>query len=50
MGYYAAVSLNPSPDHDRLRNLLQGSGFVMSHSRHFFLGSLDLLVLQKPEV
>lgn len=45
---YIAASLKTFPDRIRLREMLHDTGFAESHSRRFFLGTLELLVLQKP--
>jgi len=45
---YIAASLKNFPDRIRLHNLLQECGFAVSYSRRFYLGTLELLVLQKP--
>jgi demethylmenaquinone methyltransferase/2-methoxy-6-polyprenyl-1,4-benzoquinol methylase len=44
---YISASLENFPDRDQLRELLSETGFVVSHSRRFYLGTLELLVLQK---
>ena len=45
---YIAASLKNFPDHIQLYSLLQECGFAVSYSRRFYLGTLELLVLQKP--
>jgi len=45
---YIAASLKSFPDRTQLSNLLQECGFAISHSKRFYLGTLELLVLQKP--
>jgi len=45
---YIAASLKAFPDREQLRCLVEESGFVVSHSRSFYFGVLELLVLQKP--
>jgi len=45
---YIAASLENFPDRIQLRDLLLECGFAISCSRRFYLGTLELLVLQKP--
>lgn len=44
---YVSASLKTFPDRLQLRKLMAESGFVVSHSRQFYFGTLELLVLQK---
>lgn len=44
---YISASLKTFPDRLQLRQLLAESGFVVSHSRQFYFGTLELLILQK---
>ncbi len=44
---YIAASLRAFPDSVQLRKLIAESGFVVKHSRQFYVGTLELLVLQK---
>lgn len=45
---YIAASLKAFPDRQQLRRLAEESGFAVNHSRSFYFGVLELLVLQKP--
>lgn len=45
---YIAASLRAFPNRQALRDLLGDVGFVESHSQRFYLGTLELLLLQKP--
>jgi len=45
---YIAASLKSFPDRIQLYNLLQECGFAISYAKRFYLGTLELLVLQKP--
>jgi len=45
---YIAASLKSYPDRVQLRERLHECGFVVSYSKRFYLGTLELLVLQKP--
>ncbi len=45
---YIASSLKNFPDRIQLHNQLQECGFAISYSKRFYLGTLELLVLQKP--
>lgn len=44
---YISASLKAFPDREQLRELIEESGFAVSHSRQFYFGTLELLVLQK---
>ena len=44
---YIAASLRAYPDRDALHRLVVDSGFAIRYSRHFYLGTLELLVLEK---
>ncbi|MDT8443346.1 MAG: ubiquinone/menaquinone biosynthesis methyltransferase [Desulfuromonadales bacterium] len=44
---YIAASLRAFPDSVQLRKLIAESGFVVNHSRQFYCGTLELLVLRK---
>jgi demethylmenaquinone methyltransferase/2-methoxy-6-polyprenyl-1,4-benzoquinol methylase len=44
---YIAASLRAFPDSVQLRKLIAENGFVVNHSRQFYLGTLELLVLRK---
>jgi demethylmenaquinone methyltransferase/2-methoxy-6-polyprenyl-1,4-benzoquinol methylase len=45
---YISASLKTFPDRVELRQLISETGFVISHSRQFYFGTLELLVLRKP--
>jgi ubiquinone/menaquinone biosynthesis methyltransferase len=45
---YIAASLEHFPDRKQLRELIEETGLVISHSRCFYFGILELLLLQKP--
>jgi demethylmenaquinone methyltransferase/2-methoxy-6-polyprenyl-1,4-benzoquinol methylase len=45
---YIAASLKNFPDRNQFYSLLQEYGFAVSYSKRFYLGTLELLVLQKP--
>ncbi len=45
---YISASLKMFPDRVELRQLISETGFVVSHSRRFYFGTLELLVLRKP--
>lgn len=45
---YIAASLKSFPDRIQFYRLLQECGFAVSYSKRFYLGTLELLVLQKP--
>ena len=45
---YIAASLKNFPDRIQLYNMLQECGFAVSYAKRFYLGTLELLVLQKP--
>lgn len=45
---YIAASLDCFPDREQLRTLIDETGFVVSRSRRFYFGVLELLVLHKP--
>ena len=45
---YISASLKTFPDRGQLRELIEATGFVVSHSRRFYFGTLELLVLRKP--
>jgi ubiquinone/menaquinone biosynthesis methyltransferase len=45
---YISASLKTFPDRKLLRELITETGFVVNHSRQFYFGTLELLVLQKP--
>ncbi len=45
---YISASLKTFPDRVELRQLISETGFVVSHSRQFYFGTLELLVLRKP--
>lgn len=44
---YIAASLRAFPDNVQLQKLIAESGFVVNHSRQFYFGTLELLVLRK---
>ncbi len=44
---YISASLKTFPDRVELRQLISETGFVVSHSRQFYFGTLELLVLRK---
>ena len=44
---YISASLKTFPDRVELRQLISEAGFITSHSRQFYFGTLELLVLQK---
>ena len=44
---YISASLKTFPDREQLRQIISEAGFVVSHSRQFYFGTLELLVLQK---
>ena len=44
---YISASLQAFPDRNQLRELIAETGFAVSHSRQFYFGTLELLVLQK---
>ncbi len=44
---YIAASLKEYPDRERLQALLNAAGFTVQRERRFYLGTLQLLVLQK---
>lgn len=44
---YISASLKTFPDRVQLRRLLAESGFAVRHSRRFYFGTLELLILQK---
>jgi len=44
---YIAASLQAFPDREQLRTLIAETGFVISYSRRFYCGMLELLVLRK---
>lgn len=46
---YIAASLKAFPDRKQLRKRVAESGFVVKHSRQFYFGTLESLVLQKRE-
>ncbi|WP_051361015.1 ubiquinone/menaquinone biosynthesis methyltransferase [Desulfuromonas sp. TF] len=45
---YIAASLRAFPDREELRRLVGENGFAVIHSRSFYFGVLELLILQKP--
>jgi demethylmenaquinone methyltransferase/2-methoxy-6-polyprenyl-1,4-benzoquinol methylase len=45
---YISASLKTFPDRVELRQLISETGFFVSHSRQFYFGTLELLVLRKP--
>jgi ubiquinone/menaquinone biosynthesis methyltransferase len=45
---YISASLKTYPDRKQLRELIAKTGFVVSDSRQFYFGTLELLLLQKP--
>ncbi len=45
---YISASLKTFPARGELRQLISETGFVVSHSRQFYFGTLELLVLRKP--
>jgi len=47
---YISASLKTFPDRKELRELIVETGFAVSHSRQFYFGTLELLVLQKQTV
>jgi len=47
---YISASLKTYPDRTQLRQLIAECGFVVNHSRQFYFGTLELLVLQKQRV
>ena len=46
---YIAASLKTYPDREQLRTLLAETGFKVKRSEKFYLGTLELLVLEKLE-
>jgi len=44
---YISASLKTFPDRKQLRKLIAETGFVVSHSRQFYFGTLELLILKK---
>ncbi|MGK2904741.1 MAG: ubiquinone/menaquinone biosynthesis methyltransferase [Desulfuromonadales bacterium] len=44
---YISASLMAYPDRKQLREIIAETGFAVSHSRQFYFGTLELLVLQK---
>lgn len=45
---YIAASLEAFPDRQQLRILIDESGLLVKHSKPFYFGVLELLVLEKP--
>lgn len=44
---YISASLRTFPDRVQLRTLISDNGFSINHSRQFYFGTLELLVMQK---
>lgn len=44
---YISASLMAFPDRKQLREIIAEAGFAVSHSRQFYFGTLELLVLRK---